>query len=182
VLIFSGGKHYARGKRVILVNVNNRFMEDQKYSSGQLYALVSLRLFIGWHFLYEGVVKMYDPTWTAKGYLLSASVLRPFFGWLGSMSTFVDYATITTLLIVGVSLLIGFKTRWAGVLGIALLSLFYLAHPPFPGLPQGPAEGSYWIVNKNLIEIAALWVIMVFPTSWAFGLENILSKKTETAN
>jgi thiosulfate dehydrogenase [quinone] large subunit len=159
-------------------------MEDQKYSSGQLYALVSLRLFIGWHFLYEGVVKMYDPTWTAKGYLLSASVLRPFFGWLGSggMSTFVDYATITTLLIVGVSLLIGFKTRWAGVLGIALLSLFYLAHPPFPGLPQGPAEGSYWIVNKNLIEIAALWVIMVFPTSWAFGLENILSKKTETAN
>lgn len=159
-------------------------MEDQKYSSGQLYALVALRLLIGWHFLYEGVVKMYNPSWTAKGYLLSASILKPFFGWLasGSMASFVDYANIIALLVVGVSLLIGFKTRWASVIGIGLLVLYYLAHPPFPGLPQGPSEGSYWLVNKNLIEIAALWVIMVFPTAWAFGLENILSKKTELSN
>lgn len=159
-------------------------MEDQKYSSGQLYALVTLRLLIGWHFLYEGVVKMYNPSWTAKGYLLSASILKPFFGWLGSgsMSSFVDYANIIALLIVGVSLLIGFKTKWASIIGMGLLALYYLAHPAFPGLPQGPSEGSYWIVNKNLIEIAALWVIMLFPTSWAFGLENILSKKSESTN
>lgn len=159
-------------------------MEDQKYSSGQLYALVALRILIGWHFLYEGVVKMYNPSWTAKGYLLSASILKPFFGWLasGSMSSFIDYANIIALLVVGVSLLIGFKTRWASVIGIGLLVLYYLAHPPFPGLPQGPSEGSYWLVNKNLIEIAALWVIMVFPTAWAFGLENILSKKTEVSH
>jgi thiosulfate dehydrogenase [quinone] large subunit len=119
-------------------------MEDQKYSSGQLYALVALRILIGWHFLYEGVVKMYNPSWTAKGYLLSASILKPFFGWLasGSMSTFVDYANIIALLVVGVSLLIGFKTRWASVIGIGLLALYYLAHPPFPGLPLGPSEGS----------------------------------------
>jgi thiosulfate dehydrogenase [quinone] large subunit len=159
-------------------------MEDQKYSSGQLYALVALRILIGWHFLYEGVVKMYNPSWTAKGYLLSASILKPFFGWLasGNMASFVDYANIIALLVVGVSLLIGFKTRWASVIGIGLLVLYYLAHPPFPGLPQGPSEGSYWLVNKNLIEIAALWVIMVFPTAWAFGLENILSKKTEVSH
>jgi thiosulfate dehydrogenase [quinone] large subunit len=159
-------------------------MEEQKYSSGQLYALVALRLLVGWHFLYEGVVKMYNPSWTAKGYLLSASILKPFFGWLasGSMSTFVDYANIIALLVVGVSLLIGFKTKWASIIGMCLLALYYLAHPAFPGLPQGPSEGSYWIVNKNLIEIAALWVIMLFPTAWAFGLENILSNKSESTN
>jgi thiosulfate dehydrogenase (quinone) large subunit len=78
--------------------------------------------------------------------------------------------------------LIGFKTNWGSVIGIGLLVLYYLAHPPFPGLPQGPSEGSYWVVNKNLIEIAALWVIMIFPTAWAFGLENLLSKnKTEVS-
>ena len=159
-------------------------MEDQKYTSGQLYALIALRLLVGWHFLYEGVVKLYNPTWTAKGYLLSASILKPFFGWLasGTMSSVVDVLNIGALVIVGVSLLIGFKTRWTSVIGMGLLALYYIAHPAFPGLPQGPSEGSYWIVNKNLIEMAALWVIMLFPTAWAFGLENLLSKKTEVSN
>jgi thiosulfate dehydrogenase [quinone] large subunit len=59
-----------------------------------------------------------------------------------------------------------------------LLALYYLAHPPFPGLPQGPAEGSYWIVNKNLIEIAALLVIYQFPLASVFGLESLFSKKS----
>jgi thiosulfate dehydrogenase (quinone) large subunit len=82
-------------------------MEDQKYSSGQLYALVALRLFVGWHFLYEGVVKMYNPSWTAKGYLLSASILKPVFAWLASssMSPIIDTLNIVALLAVGVSLL-----------------------------------------------------------------------------
>ena len=159
-------------------------MEDHKYSTGQLYALVALRLLIGWHFLYEGIVKLFNPAWTAKGYLLSASILKPFFGWLGSssMSSIVDVLNIGALVVVGFSLSIGFKTKWASVIGIGLLALYYLAHPAFPGLPQGPAEGSYWIVNKNLIEIAALCVVMLFPTAWAFGIENLLSKKSDITN
>ncbi len=160
-------------------------MEDHKYSTGQLYALVALRLFVGWHFLYEGIIKLYSPSWTAKGYLLSASILKPFFGWLasGSMSSVVDVLNIGALVVVGVSFLIGYKTKWASAIGMGLLLLYYLAHPAFPGLPQGPSEGSYWIVNKNLIELAAIWVIMVFPTAWAFGVENLLAKnKTEVTN
>ena len=31
-----------------------------------------LRIFIGWHFLFEGVVKMYNPEWTSFGYLATA--------------------------------------------------------------------------------------------------------------
>jgi thiosulfate dehydrogenase (quinone) large subunit len=161
-------------------------MEDQKYSSGQLYALIALRLLVGWHFLYEGVIKIYNPNWSAKGYLLSASIFKPFFAWLAgeSMISVVDTLNIAVLMVVGISLVIGLKTRWASVLGMGLLALYYLAHPPLPNLPQGPAEGSYWLVNKNLVEIAALWVIMVFPTAWAFGLENLFSKskKMEVTN
>jgi thiosulfate dehydrogenase [quinone] large subunit len=61
-----------------------------------------------------------------------------------------------------------------------LLVFYYLAHPPFPGLPQGPSEGSYWIVNKNLIEIAALLVIYQFPLTAVFGLEHLWLKKHKT--
>ncbi|MDX5478206.1 MAG: DoxX subfamily, partial [Cyclobacteriaceae bacterium] len=55
-----------------------------KYSTAQSSALVLLRLLIGWHFLYEGVIKLYSPAWTAKGYLMSATYLESFFRWMAS--------------------------------------------------------------------------------------------------
>jgi thiosulfate dehydrogenase [quinone] large subunit len=147
-------------------------------TAAQTNSLVFLRLMIGWHFLYEGVIKVYSPTWTAKGYLLSATILQPFFQWLASEPILptVDLMNIFFLLMVGTSLLIGFRTKWACWAGIGLLFLYYLAHPPFPGLPQGASEGSYWFVNKNLIEAAALFTLSLFPTEFKFGIERLFKK------
>ncbi len=154
-------------------------MDTLKLSAGQRYGLVLLRVFIGWHFLYEGVLKLYNPSWTSKGYLLSASILKPFFIWLADASriSIIDTLNIVGLIAVGASLLIGLKVRWGCIGGILLLLLYYLAHPPFTSLPQGPSEGSYWIVNKNLIEMVALYVIYQFPLTSSFGIENLFSKK-----
>lgn len=153
-------------------------MNTHSLTAAQRNTLVLLRVLIGWHFLYEGVIKAYNPSWTSKGYLLSASIFKPFFAWLAgeSMVGTIDWLNIAGLILVGVSLLIGIKVRWGCIAGILLLALYYLAHPPFPGLPQGPAEGSYWIVNKNLIEIAALLVVYQFPLATAFGLESLFAK------
>ena len=54
--------------------------------------------------------------------------------------------------------------------------MYYLAHPALPGSSQVGTEGSYWIINKNLIEAAALYVLYNIPTSTYFGL-NLLKKK-----
>ncbi|NRA47766.1 MAG: hypothetical protein HRU12_01415 [Phaeodactylibacter sp.] len=54
------------------------------YSKPQLFFLTLLRLFVGWHFMFEGLIKILTPGWTAKGYLMSAQgFLAPFFNWLG---------------------------------------------------------------------------------------------------
>jgi thiosulfate dehydrogenase [quinone] large subunit len=150
-------------------------MDKQTLTTAQGYALVLLRILIGWHFLYEGIIKAYNPSWTAKGYLLSASILKPFFAWLAgdSLISVIDFLNIAGLIGVGISLLIGIKVRWGCIGGILLLLMYYLAHPPFPSLPQGPAEGSYWVVNKNLIEMVALYVIYQFPLISLFGIENL---------
>ena len=39
------------------------------YSTIQLTGLVVLRILIGWHFLYEGIVKLLNPYWSSAGYL-----------------------------------------------------------------------------------------------------------------
>ena len=37
--------------------------------------------------------------------------------------------------------------------------------------------GTYWIVNYNLVEIAGLLVIITFPTSRYFGLDNLIGRR-----
>ena len=154
-------------------------MTNSNFTSGQKTGLIVLRLFIGWHFLYEGVIKLYNPSWTAKGYLLSAEFMKPFFAFLAgeNLIGIVDTINIAVLVLVGILLIAGFKTSWAAIGGMALLALYYLAHPPFTGITQGPSEGSYWIVNKNLVELAALYVLYQFPTTSSFGLETLFRKQ-----
>ena len=149
-----------------------------EFSRTQMTILVVLRLFVGWHFLYEGVVKLFNPYWTAKTYLLtSEGALRPLFVWLAEepMISVVDVVNVALLIGVGAALMLGTLTRIAVVAGIAVLLMYYLAHPPFHGMGMGPGTGSFWIVNYNLIEIAALLLMYHFPTSRYFGLDALRS-------
>ena len=145
-------------------------------------SLVVLRVLIGWHFLYEGIIKLYNPGWTAKGYLLSAEFFRPLFQWMATdgVISVIDTLNVVGLIAAGISLMAGIRVRWGCIIGMGLLIMYYIAHPPFSSIAQGPVEGSYWIVNKNLIEIAALFVIYIFPTSMAFGLERIFRRSDNT--
>ena len=85
------------------------------------------------------------------------------------------------LLLIGLALSGGcLFTRTAALAGVIMLALYYLAAPPFPTLEYAmPAEGSYLIVNKILIELAALLVIMAFPTAHRIGLDRLLFRNGE---
>lgn len=147
------------------------------YHRAQLFALVLLRLLIGWHFLYEGLIKLFSSTWSGKRYLMSSeSFLSDFFTWLSSDALIgvVDFMTIFLLVGIGLTLVLGIFEKWGIMAGIGLLALFYLAHPSFPGyVSPAPVEGNYFIVNKNLIEMAALFVLWAFPTSQYVGLRHL---------
>jgi thiosulfate dehydrogenase [quinone] large subunit len=153
-------------------------------SAVQRWLLVGLRTVIGWHFLYEGYVKLATPGWGPDGQPLaawsSAGYLRgatgPFasvFQALGSspwIGTF-DAIVAVGLVAVGLGLMLGLLTQAACAGGITLLALFYLSAMPLDGLPGPRLEGAYLIVNKNLIEAAALAVVMAFRTGRLAGLD-----------
>ncbi|SDR07915.1 DoxX family protein [Flagellimonas zhangzhouensis] len=139
-----------------------------------------LRILIGWHFLFEGVVKMYNPDWTSFGYLATAQ--GPF-DWfftflLGNVNIgLVNTLNIVALMVVGITFTLGIFERLGAIVGIGLLALYFMAHPPFPGLTQMNVEGSYWLVNKNLIELVACLVIYQLPTGRYFGLDYLRKNK-----
>ena len=138
-----------------------------------------LRISIGWHFLYEGLSKLFTPGWTAADYLqMSTWIFAPFFHWIAenpAILSFVNFINIWGLIFVGICLMFGLFTRPAIYAGMLLLALYYLANPPFVKNDFGiPTEGHYLIVNKNLIEFLALAVLLVFPGSKYIGLENFV--------
>lgn len=139
-----------------------------------------LRIAIGWHFLYEGWSKLLHPGWTSAGYLKSSSgPLAPLFHWLAANDArvaVVDQLNIWGMVLIGLALMLGLAIRPAAWSGIALLALYYLAHPPlFTPLTYGASEGSSLIVNKNLIELLALAVVLVAPAA-EFGLAALLGR------
>ena len=150
------------------------------YSTYQLSGLVVLRVLIGWHFLYEGIAKILNPYWSSAAYLLDSKWLLS-----GLAETIVsdpvllsisDYVNMWGLTFVGVSLLLGLFSQYTVLIGMGFVILYYLFAPPFLGLEfSKPGEGSYLIVNKNLIEACALWVIYSFPTSHIIGLDRFFS-------
>jgi len=155
----------------------------------QSVALIVLRTLIGWHFLYEAYFKIMSPAWsrgggpitpwTSAGYLQGASgPLAGIFqrlvnsGW----TVWLDRGVKVTLLVVGVSLILGLFTRIGLWLALAMLSLFYLLYVPTLGLPQPNSEGAYLIVNKTLIEAAAVAVLLMFDTGRIAGLDLFFRK------
>jgi thiosulfate dehydrogenase [quinone] large subunit len=159
-------------------------MDNNKYSlsNGQAIWLITLRVLIGWHFLYEGLVKLANPNWTATGYLMDSEwIFRDIFIRLASnpgTMEIVDFLNIWGLIAIGAGLILGMFTRIATWSGIVLLALYFISHPPFLGYNYSvPSEGSYLIVNKILIEMVAMIVLVLFPTGKILGIDRLICRK-----
>lgn len=149
------------------------------YTNFQATVLVILRLFIGWHFLYEGLAKLTNPYWSSAGYMSQAQwwfdetllnlAANP------SALAVVDFLNIWGLILIGLGLMLGCLARHAAIAGVALLALYYIAAPPFVDFAYSmPSEGSYLVVNKVLIEMVVLLALVAFPTSKVFGLDRFI--------
>ena len=153
----------------------------------QQLALVLLRTLIGWHFVWEGFVKLWWPSWSRGGWPLSrwsaAGYLQTATGpfqdvfrglgdstWIGVLDVLIALA----LVLVGLSMMLGLFTQTGTLGALVMLILFYLAHIPVHGVPTPGAEGSYLLVNKTLVEAAAVLVLLVFRTGRIAGLDLLL--------
>ena len=154
--------------------MNNKL--ETNYSNLQLTSLVVLRMMIGWHFLYEGLTKLMNPFWSSAEFLGESKwIFSSFFHALAANQTIlsvVDFLNIWGLIAIGIGLIAGLFTKTATYSGIILLLAYFFCTPPFIGLTYSmPTEGSYLIINKVIIEAAALFVLAVFPTGEKIGLD-----------
>jgi uncharacterized membrane protein YphA (DoxX/SURF4 family) len=87
----------------------------------------------------------------------------------------INALTMYGLVAMGLCLILGLFTPLAALAGAVFLGQIYFSMPPWPGLPANPmAEGHYFIVNKNLIEMLACLALVFIPTGNWIGLDALL--------
>lgn len=151
------------------------------YTNIQTIGLTILRVMIGWHFLYEGLIKLSTPGWSAKSYLLaSVGPFSPLFKSLAASETLLQITDMTNmwgLIVIGLGLFLGLCTRISAFSGLILLAFYYLSYPPFADFAViGYVDGNYWIVNRNLIEMSALFVLIIFPSGHLTGFDRFFCR------
>ncbi|MDR1223311.1 MAG: DoxX family protein [Tannerella sp.] len=138
-----------------------------------------IRIAVGWHFLYEGLVKLFSNNWSSESYLSNTyGLFSGVYHWLAASPErlqVVDFLNIWGLILIGVALFVGIFIRMASLSGFLLLVLYYFAYPPF-GVSLLGGDGTLYIVDKILIEAAVL-LFIAFSREKGYGPENLFNLK-----
>jgi thiosulfate dehydrogenase (quinone) large subunit len=140
-------------------------------------AILLLRLALGWLFLYAGLTKFLDPSWTAKGFLENAETFSGFYSWLASpgILPIVDALNQWGLTIIGAVLILGILVRFSAYLGALMMALYY-----FPGLIFPHVGEHSFIVDEHIIYIAAFLVLASMSSNHIWSLRNLFNSRMKS--
>ncbi|MBU6141606.1 DoxX family membrane protein [Patescibacteria group bacterium] len=139
---------------------------DHKHLIGKI-TLFALRVSLGAMFLYAGMTKLLDPTWSAAGYLLGAKSFTGFYQWLAQPGILpvVNFLNAWGLTLLGLALILGIGVRLASDLGAILMLLYYGALSfPFP-------SATAFIIDDHIIYAIVLLYLAAVGAGQVWGLE-----------
>jgi uncharacterized membrane protein YphA (DoxX/SURF4 family) len=157
---------------LIVEKTKSSLMKPDKPKLIKRILITLVRAAIGWHFLYEGTVKLATPDWSAYNFLANSnSFMAGFYHWLADspLMAVIDLLNIYGLLLIGLALFVGIVVRYAALSGVLLLLLYYFAYPPFGPSIMMQMSDSLFVVNQIFIEAAVL-LLLVFMNDTGYGL------------
>ena len=141
-------------------------MNEEKLQKVSLFVL---RFALGWLLFYAGITKVFNPTWSAAGYLKGAKTFTEFYLWLTNPGILpvVNFINEWGLTLLGISLIFGVFVRLSSIFGAVLMLLYY-----FPIL-QFPYAGEHaFLVDEHIIYISVLLFFAASKAGRVYGLEN----------
>lgn len=130
------------------------------------FAIVGLRILLGWFMLADGLVNALDPHFTAQAFLMNAKTFPAFYAWFAQPMNlwWVDPLNVWGIMLVGAGLLLGVAIRPAAWAGFVLMILYYFPHYTLPYVDHG------YIVDDHLIYAAVFALIALAPEAQRFSL------------
>jgi len=117
------------------------------------------RVAMGWLFLYAGLTKVFNPEWSAAGYLGNAKTFPEFFNWFlrPEILPFTNLVNEWGLTLLGVSLILGVFVKYSGYLGALLMLLYYFSALDFPKI----GANSYLVDEHIIYALILLYLVLV---------------------
>src|SRR3989338_854103 len=117
---------------------------------------------MGWIMLYAGVTYLFNPSWTAAGFLNGS--VGPFSAFFKALAgnALVDRLVVWGLTLIGLSLLVGALVRMSSFFAIVMMVLFYL--------PYFPPENGF--VDQHAVYAVVFALLMIFDSGRFFGLDS----------
>ncbi|MDY7082676.1 MAG: DoxX family membrane protein [Halobacteria archaeon] len=139
------------------------------------YSLLGLRLVMGWTMFQAGIVKILDPDWTARGFLMGVPEGNPFPGVWASMAgnPLVDMLVMWGLTLTGIGLLLGAFVRW-NAFWSAVMMMFFWAASLQGGLMAGLPLAHGWVVDDHLVYALLLFGLGAFGSGRILGLDSYI--------
>jgi thiosulfate dehydrogenase [quinone] large subunit len=144
------------------------------------YALVTLRVVMGWTLFQGGITKLItyldaDPAnnWTAAGYLANAIPEgNPFGAMFAAMagSPTVDVLVMWGLTLTGLGLILGALVRWNAFWGAVMMLVFWAASLQ-GGLAAGLPLEHGWVVDDHVVYAALLFGLGAIGAGRLLGLD-----------
>jgi thiosulfate dehydrogenase [quinone] large subunit len=159
---------------------------DFEYSEHWIgYALVGLRVVMGWVLLQGGLTKLVtyldgnpETNWTAAGYLANAIPEgNPFMGMWGSMagSPLIDMLVMWGLTLTGLGLVVGAFVRWNAFWGAVMMLLFWAASLT-GGLMAGLPLAHGWVVDDHVVYAMLLFGLGAIGAGRILGVDATLEE------
>jgi thiosulfate dehydrogenase [quinone] large subunit len=149
------------------------------------YALVSMRIVMGWVLLQGGLTKLItyldanpENNWTAAGFLGNAIPEgNPLTGFFTSMAgnPLIDILVMWGLTLTGIGLIIGAAVRWNAFWGAIMMIMFWLASLQ-GGLMAGLPLAHGWVVDDHLIYAVLLFGLGAAGAGRILGLDGLIEE------
>ncbi len=136
--------------------------------------VVTLRIILGWVFFYAGIVKVFNPAWSAAFYLKDAHTFPSFFQFLlqPDVLPIVNFLNVWGLTLIGLSLLVGIFVRVSAPLGALLMVLYYLPALHFPYVGEHSM-----LIDEHIVYALLLIFLMLSNAGMKFGLDKFIARR-----
>ena len=160
-------------------NLFGRKIETAYSGTTAGYALIGLRIVMGWVLFQGGIVKVLDPEWTAAGFLQFAIPEgNPFTATFAALAgnPAIDFLVMWGLTLTGLGLIFGALTRWNAFWGAVMMLMFWAASL-YGGLTEFLPLEHGWVVDDHLLYAGLLFAIGAFGAGRVFGVDGWLENR-----
>lgn len=143
-----------------------------------VYALVGLRIVMGWTLFQAGITKVLDPEWTAAGFLQNAVPEgNPLTGMWATFAgnPMIDFLVAWGLTLTGFGILIGALLRWNAFWGAFIMLMFWLASLE-GGLGQLLPLENGWVVDDHIVYAVLLFGLGALGAGRVLGVDALLEQ------